>query len=621
MASLIEGYSYDVFVSYRQKDNKYDGWVTEFVDNLKKELEATFKEEINVYFDINPHDGLLETHDVDASLIEKLNCLVFIPIISRTYCDLRSFAWEHEFKTFVGKTAEDNFGLKIKLPNGNVTSRVLPIIIHELDAADIKLCESLLGGVLRGIEFIYRSAGVNRPLRSKEEKPHENLNNTLYRDQINKVANSIKEIIHGLSSEQNIKIKHEIHDKVSSSIPKDKTLELKQNFIRKGKIRIIYLIIFVVLIILPGIFILLNIHKNDASEKLSFSGEKISVAVMPFKNVSADTTKDIWQDLIQYNLSSTLSETEFLEVRQVEFINNLIKTRAISDYASLTSSDANTIAKKLEADIFIEGSVGQTGSIFRLDAQVIDTKTGMVIKPFRIDTHIAKEVDLYIIDSLSKMIREFIVVSELKKEASPTNLVYGASTNSPEAFRLYTLGKSAFEKKDYSLARKYLSKALSIDPNYFYSSVLIIYSYANTNFFIQAKELTRELYTRRNLLPLDQQIYLDYLYAHYFETPFEAIKLLKQLVEIDNQVPNYYYLLGINYGSISQYDKAISGFKDALKIYDKWGSKPWWIDNYTELCGVLLKTGQLRQTKKVLSKAETEFPDNPELIYYKQSGH
>ncbi len=87
MSSIIEGYNYDIFISYRQKDNKYDGWVTEFVDHLKKELEATFKEEISVYFDINPHDGLLETHDVGASLKDKLKCLVFIPIISRTYCD------------------------------------------------------------------------------------------------------------------------------------------------------------------------------------------------------------------------------------------------------------------------------------------------------------------------------------------------------------------------------------------------------------------------------------------------------------------------------------------------------------------------------------------------------
>ncbi len=60
MASLIEGYEYDVFISYRQKDNNHDGWVTEFVNQLKGELESTFKEEISVYFDINPHDGLLE---------------------------------------------------------------------------------------------------------------------------------------------------------------------------------------------------------------------------------------------------------------------------------------------------------------------------------------------------------------------------------------------------------------------------------------------------------------------------------------------------------------------------------------------------------------------------------
>ncbi len=71
MASLIPGYQYDIFISYRQKDNKGDRWVSEFVDALKTELESTFKEEISVYFDINPHDGLLETHDVNASLKGK----------------------------------------------------------------------------------------------------------------------------------------------------------------------------------------------------------------------------------------------------------------------------------------------------------------------------------------------------------------------------------------------------------------------------------------------------------------------------------------------------------------------------------------------------------------------
>jgi len=126
MASLIPGYEYDiclrlsygrqVFISYRQKDNKHDDWVTEFVDNLKEELESTFKEEISVNFDINPHDGLLETHDVDESLKNKLKCLVFIPIISRTCCDPKSFAWEHEFRAFVEQASHSKI-LQLNLNN------------------------------------------------------------------------------------------------------------------------------------------------------------------------------------------------------------------------------------------------------------------------------------------------------------------------------------------------------------------------------------------------------------------------------------------------------------------------------------------------------------------------
>ena len=197
MASIIPGYNYDIFISYRQKDNKYDGWVTEFVDHLKKELEATFKEEVSVYFDINPHDGLLETHDVDASLKEKLKCLIFIPIISRTYCDPKSFAWEHEFKSFVEQASEDQIGLKIKLPNSNVVSRVLPVRIHDLDNNDVKQCELVLGSVLRGIEFIYKEPGVNRSLSSKDNE-EKNLNNTNYRNQINKVALTVKDIIESM---------------------------------------------------------------------------------------------------------------------------------------------------------------------------------------------------------------------------------------------------------------------------------------------------------------------------------------------------------------------------------------------------------------------------------------
>ena len=99
MASIVSGFEYDIFISYRHNDNR-TGWVTEFVKSLQEELSATIKEPVSVYFDSNPHDGLLETHNVDKSLEGKLKCLIFIPILSQTYCDPKSFAWQHEFVAF-----------------------------------------------------------------------------------------------------------------------------------------------------------------------------------------------------------------------------------------------------------------------------------------------------------------------------------------------------------------------------------------------------------------------------------------------------------------------------------------------------------------------------------------
>jgi TolB-like protein len=197
MSSIVSGYEYDIFISYRQKDNKGDRWVSTFVESLRNEIESTFKEEINVYFDINSNDGLLETHNVDASLKTKLKCLVFIPVISKTYCDLNSYAWQNELCAFNKLAREENIGRDIKLVNGNVASRILPVKIHELTEEDTELLEKELGGALRSIEFIFRAPGVNRPL-SPSDNPDKNLNQILYRDQINKVANSIQEIITGI---------------------------------------------------------------------------------------------------------------------------------------------------------------------------------------------------------------------------------------------------------------------------------------------------------------------------------------------------------------------------------------------------------------------------------------
>ena len=149
-ASQVPGFEYDIFVSYRHNDNR-SGWVTSFVENLKEELAGTTKEPVSVYFDVNATDGLLETHHVDRSLENKLKCVLFIPILSQTYCDPRSFAWQKEFCEFNRRINKDAIGRTVTLENGNVANRILPVQIHDLDKRDKTIIENELGEIILAI--------------------------------------------------------------------------------------------------------------------------------------------------------------------------------------------------------------------------------------------------------------------------------------------------------------------------------------------------------------------------------------------------------------------------------------------------------------------------------------
>jgi tetratricopeptide (TPR) repeat protein len=269
MASIIPGYEYDIFISYRHNDNR-SGWVTEFVNALEEELASTIKDPISVYFDTNPHDGLLETHNVNKSLEGKLNCLIFIPVISQTYCDIKCFAWEHEFRAFNKFAKEDQFGRDIKFSNGNVSSRILPVKIHDLDQEDKKLLETELGGVLRAVDFIYKEAGVNRPLKPTDNK-NDNQNKTDYRNQVNKVAYAVKEIIVSLKTP-------------SSGYSKPDAPPIHGKKSKNGKIRIKGM----PLKILSGVFLLImlliatrSLLKSSSSEKSSRNSIKDKITANP----------------------------------------------------------------------------------------------------------------------------------------------------------------------------------------------------------------------------------------------------------------------------------------------------------------------------------------------------
>jgi adenylate cyclase len=311
MASVLNGYSYDIFISYRQADNKYDRWVSEFVANLKKELEATVKTKLSIFIDENPVDGLLETHNVDKSLSEKIKVLIFIPILSQTYCDPNSFAWQNELLAFNRLSTDDQFTNHIRLRSGNVTGRILPVRIHDLDMDDLELLQNELGGPLRAIDFVYKEPGVNRPLRP-DDNEDKNLNKTKYRNQVNKVANSIKEILVSLLSPE-------------------------KRSVRENEEPVIF----------PG----------SSSQ---------SIAVLPFVNMSNDPDQEYFSDGISEEIINTLVQIPTLKVAG--------RTSAFS--FKNKNEDLRSIGEKLNVNNILEGSVRKSGKNIRVSVQLIEASTG-----------------------------------------------------------------------------------------------------------------------------------------------------------------------------------------------------------------------------------------------------
>ena len=581
MSSIIEGYNYDIFISYRQKDNKGDRWVSEFVEALKTELESTFKEEISVYFDINPHDGLLETHDVDASLKDKLKCLVFVPIISRTYCDPKSFAWEHEFKAFVELASKDQFGLKVKLSNGNVANRVLPVRIHDLDNADIKQCESVLGGVLRGIEFIYKEPGVNRPITLKDNE-EKNLNKTNYRNQINKVALAIRDIITAIEHPGQ-KTEGVLKNVVKAKPEKSKNLRTK----------IIQTTIIVLALIVFWYFFI---------PKLSMSSNSIekSIAVLPFRNDSPNDSTTYFINGIMEEVLNNLQSIKDLRV---------LSRNSVEQYRNNTTKSTPEIAKELGVNYIVEGSGQKYGNSFRLRVQLIKAAKESHLWGKSFEKVIKDIKDIFSIQSEIAQ----AIATQLEAVITPEEkqLIQKTPTSNLEAYDAYLKGE--FYRKKYTqnaldTAMKFYKIALEKDPDYAQAycgiaSVWFIYTgmgylspsegqpkeyaalmtaqkldstLAEVHYVLAVYKMYTEWEWKNSESEFQKAIRINpnYAEAHAFYShllnvvrrPEEAMKQIELAINLDPYNPQIKGLYAIDLVNVHRYNDAITVSREVLKI-------------------------------------------------------
>jgi eukaryotic-like serine/threonine-protein kinase len=213
---------------------------------------------------------------------------------------------------------------------------------------------------------------------------------------------------------------------------------------------------------LSGIFILSCV----AVVFFSFSSRKIlprlfrhsprvqSIAVLPLANLSGDPEREFFADGVTEQLITQLGKSTGLRV---------ISRQSVMQFKH-TSLPLSEIARKLDVDAVVEGSVLQSGNRVRVTARLVPASTE---KPLWAEQY---DRDLRDILTLQAEVTQAIAM-EIELKLSPEEKASLASTRpvNPEAYEAYLKGRFYWfqvSKSGFEEAERYFQLALEKDPNY-----------------------------------------------------------------------------------------------------------------------------------------------------------
>jgi len=186
----------------------------------------------------------------------------------------------------------------------------------------------------------------------------------------------------------------------------------------------------------------------------SWQSSKVSIAVLPFVNMSGDPEQEYFSDGITEDVITDLSKASALSViaRNTAFT---FKGKAV---------DMAKIARQLNVGYVVEGSVRKVGGRVRITAQLIDGARGDHVWADRYDRDLT---DIFAIqDEITHAIVEQLKVKLLPEEKK---VIGQAPTESVEAYTYYLRGRQFLHrhsKSYYLLAKRMFAKAVELDPLY-----------------------------------------------------------------------------------------------------------------------------------------------------------
>ena len=179
-----------------------------------------------------------------------------------------------------------------------------------------------------------------------------------------------------------------------------------------------------------------------------------SLAVLPLANLTGDTQQDFFVDGMTDELTTDLAQIAALRVTS--------RTSAIQ--ANESKRSLPDLARVLNVDAVVEGSVARTGDRVRVTAQLIEAKTDRHLwaKSYERDSHDMMALQDELASDIAREIRVTITPAEQER-------LVATHSADPVAYGDYLRGRYFWNRRtedDLHKAKDYFEQAIAKDPSY-----------------------------------------------------------------------------------------------------------------------------------------------------------
>lgn len=227
------------------------------------------------------------------------------------------------------------------------------------------------------------------------------------------------------------------------------------------KVVILLLSVAIIIVLAVGLFS----HFVSGNDILTGYGQRnkgLSIVVLPFKNLSEDPNNKYFADGITEDILNNLFS--FSDLRVI--------SRTTSESFSETDLTAREIARKVNADNVLEGSVRRYGNKARISVQLIDAHRDQHLWSANFDREYTDIIGLQGDIALQVALKLNAVITDKEKSQ-----VVKVPTHNSEAYDYYLKGRfllhnanseqrTDFEKEGVMGSLKYFEKAIAADKNF-----------------------------------------------------------------------------------------------------------------------------------------------------------